>query len=115
MGKEYDYPIAPYSHSPASGSKAPKRKSKRPEFVVVATISLAALIGYSGYFVVEANKKADLALGKCFANQLGAVGIADRRQHSDPIGGDPSYRITFTSGIRSIYNVSELTPVPCPS
>ncbi|MCS4088807.1 hypothetical protein [Rhizobium sp. BK176] len=114
MGKEHDYPLAPYVHSSASGSNASKGRSKRPEIVVVGTIFVAFLIGYSGYSVVDANKKADLALGKCFANKLGAVGIADRRQHSDPVGGDPSYRITFASGIRSIYNLSELTPIPCP-
>jgi hypothetical protein len=114
LGKEYDYTRLPDGNSPVSQAKESRRESKRPGIVALATISLAAVIGYAGYSVSAANRKADLALGKCFANRLGAVGIADQRQHSDPAGGDPSYRVTFTSGIRSIYNASELTPVPCP-
>jgi hypothetical protein len=112
VGKEHDYErLGPSLPSPGR-TKAAKSEGNRAGIVVLATITGAALIGCAGYINLMAGKKADLAIGTCFATRMGTIGVADRRVSS---GDNPTYMVTFASGIHSEYRASELTQVPCPS
>lgn len=116
MGKEYDY-ISTRQTGDAAAGIASTEGSFRPSnrfiwIAAIAGVGVVAIAGIGGHLERQSNAKADLAIGNCFANRVGAVGIVDQRIES---GKDPSYRLTFESGVRSVYRSSEISTARCPS